>query len=57
MENNGGYYSKLGDDDTVYLWSSSTLSDNTDIAWGVSFGPGGVDVNDKASYNYVRCVR
>ena len=57
MENNGGYYSKLGDDDTVYLWSSSTLSDNTDIAWGVSFGPGGVDGNDKASYNYVRCVR
>ena len=56
-ENNGGYYSKLGDDDNVWLWSSSTLSDFTDYAWYVYFYRGGVLYYDK-SYDYdVRCVR
>ena len=57
MENNGGYYSKLGDDDTVYLWSSSTLSGNTDIAWYVNFSYGYVDFDYKTRSNSVRCVR
>ena len=57
-ENNGGYYSKLGDDDNVYLWSSSTKSDHTNIAWGVLFYYGSVgDTNKDYNYNYVRCVR
>ncbi len=57
--NNGGYYSKLGDDDNVWLWSSSTRSDNTDAAWGVYFRSGRVGSHYK-SYEYdayVRCVR
>ena len=54
-ENDDGYYSKLGDD--VWLWSSSTRSDHTDVAWGVNFGNGYVDSYGKSSNNYVRCVR
>ena len=55
--NNGGYYSKLGDPDGVWLWSSSTKSDNPDLAWGVSFKSGGVSYSDKSYNSYVRCVR
>jgi hypothetical protein len=55
--NNGGYYSKLGDDDKVWLWSSSTISDYPDDAWNVVFKDGLVCDNDKSSNNYVRCVR
>ncbi|MBR4532899.1 DUF1566 domain-containing protein [bacterium] len=55
--NNGGYYSKLGDDDNVYLWSSSTRSDNTSYAWRVDFYYGGVSYNDKGYKIIVRCVR
>lgn len=55
MEN--GYYSKLGDDDTVYLWSSSTLSDGTDNAWFVYFNNGYVSYYDKTGNGNVRCVR
>ena len=56
-ENNGGYYSKLGDDDNVWLWSSSTHSDVPDYAWFVNFIKGNVLYNFK-SYNFhVRCVR
>ena len=55
--NNGGYYSKLGDDDNVWLWSSSTLSDDTAVAWRVSFYYGHVGYDDKTISNDVRCVR
>ena len=56
--NNGGYYSKLGDPDGVQLWSSSTRSVNTDYAWRVGFGSGGVYYDGKTYYYYyVRCVR
>ena len=58
--NNGGYYSKLGDDGDVILWSSSTKSDKTNYAWTVLFDQGGVSSYDK-SYKYddfkARCVR
>ena len=57
MENNGGYYSKLCDDDTVFLWSSSTRSDATHRAWGVGFNYGHVSSYGKYHYYPVRCVR
>ena len=57
---NGGYYSKLGDDD-VALWSSSVRSDNPHYRWYVSFGngSGSVSVTNyyKSSTHSVRCVR
>ena len=56
-ENNGGYYSKLGDDDYVYLWSSSVLSDSSDLAWNVHFLNGNVYNSIKSLTNSVRCVR
>lgn len=56
-KNNGGYYSKLGDDDNVWLWSSSTRSDDTDEAWRVVFNSGGVGSRLKSSSYSVRCVR
>ena len=57
IENNNGYYSKLGDDDSVYLWSSSTISDDTDLAWCVNFENGYVNGYGKSDNSYVRCVR
>jgi len=56
-ENNGGYYSKLGDDDKVLLWSSSVHSGNPTSRWDVDFSDGGVDSNGVGYYYYVRCVR
>ena len=56
-ENNGGYYSKLGDDDNVYLWSSSVLSDSSYYRWHVYFDNGSVNVHNVDDTNYVRCVR
>jgi hypothetical protein len=57
-KNNGGYYSKLGDDDNIWLWSSSTSSDHSDSAWPVGFVDGYVNGSyDKSSSFYVRCVR
>ena len=56
-ENNGGYYSKLGDGDEVVLWSSSTLSDLPDRAWLVVFSNGNVNFFQKLVNYYVRCVR
>lgn len=54
-----GKYSKFGDNKS--LWSSSTLSDNTNRAWGVWFSDGGVGTYSKSytdGNNYVvRCVR
>jgi len=55
--NNGAYYSKLGDPDWVWLWSSSTLSDYPGYAWRVGFNEGRVGDGSKSSNNYVRCVR
>ena len=56
--NNGGYYSKLGDDDNVELWSSSVLSDDSNFRWLVYFGDGSVFANGyKANSINVRCVR
>jgi len=55
--NNSGYYSKLGDDDKVWLWSSSTRSDDTDFAWPVIFESGAVSYRYKSFDYYVRCVR
>ncbi len=58
IENNGGYYSKLGDDDNVWLWSSSTLSDDTNRAWRVGFDDGRVySSHCKSNDDNVRCVR
>lgn len=56
-KNNGGYYSKLGDDDNVALWSSSTKSDATSRAWNVYFDGGYVGSSSKTYNFYVRCVR
>ena len=57
IENNGGYYSKLGDDDNVWLWSSSSQSDFTNFAWFVFFYHGSVSSNLKDGSHDVRCVR
>jgi len=56
MENNGGYYSKLGDDDKVRLWSSSALSDHSNY-WYVSFFSGYITNAGMDYSHYVRCVR
>ena len=56
-QNNGGYYSKLGDDDKVWLWSSSVRSDNSGGAWYVNFNYGDVGYGSKTSSSGVRCVR
>ena len=58
-DNNGGYYSKLGDDDTVWLWSSSAESGSSDFTWQwhLGFGNGYVLVTGIDSNYYVRCVR
>lgn len=54
---NGGYYSKLGDDYDVVLWSSSTLAGNTKHVWGVLFYSGFVGNSRKSNSFNVRCVR
>ncbi|MBO4441511.1 DUF1566 domain-containing protein [bacterium] len=57
-ENNGGYYSKLGDNDYVNLWSSSTsISDGPDYVWLVAFEDGFMYSDYKNNDNDVRCVR
>ena len=58
-ENNDGYYSKLGDDDHVWLWSSSRTTEHDNICerWGVYFGNGKMADCGVASGQYVRCVR
>ena len=57
IENNEGHYSKLGDDDTVSLWSSSARSDKTYYYWLVDFISGSLYSKDEESPYYVRCVR
>ena len=57
-KNAGGYYSKLGDDDQVVLWSSSVRSDDSSCIWVVSFIDGAVTcLSPVISSGYVRCVR
>ncbi len=56
-ENNGGYYSKLGDSDGVWLWSSSVVSDKPNSRWRIGFSSGMVIHNDTIVNFYVRCVR
>ncbi len=60
-EDNGGYYSKLGDDDNVVLWSSSDFEyisgcEATTLVWLVDFSSGEVR-NEEYGYHNVRCVR
>ena len=57
--NNGGYYSKLGDDDTVSLWSSSMNPQyRRGYIWCVNFENGAVSgFCDQPENYYVRCVR
>ena len=50
-----GNYNKLGD--IGGFWSSSVRSDNSDIAWNVVFGYGGVGSYYKGNAYSVRCVR
>ncbi len=56
-----GYYSKLGDGDIVWLWSSSGNSDDPERFWYVSFASGMVGSLLKEGYkgddDSVRCVR
>lgn len=54
---NGGYYSKIGDDDTVSPWSSSSRSDDTERAWFVGFFNGSIRNSQKTVTSDVRCVR
>ena len=56
-ENNSGYYSKLGDGNTVWLWSSSASDNANDEAWGVDFNSAIVEFRGKIGYLDVRCVR
>ena len=55
--NNEGYYSKLGDDGNVWLWSSSTPSDYPFHAWHVNFKNGYVKHYITSDKYFVRCVR
>ena len=56
-KNNGGYYSKLGDPDGVWLWSSSVVSDKPDSRWRIGFSSAFVIQNDVGINFHVRCVR
>ena len=54
---NGSFYSSNCDEDDVALWSSSTLSDNSDSAWGVVYYSAMVGSNKKSGKFYARCVK
>jgi len=56
-ESNGGYYSKLGDPDGIWLWSSSALPDNSNKRWRVGFSTGLVISSEASVGFHVRCVR
>lgn len=52
--NSSGYYSKLGDSET--LWSYSWPTDGgADCSWSVNFSEGAVHIDNE--YLYTRCVR
>jgi TonB family protein len=53
---NGSFYSANCDEHNVSLWSSSTLSDDPDSAWGVVFYSAMVGSNKKSGKFYARCV-
>ena len=55
--NTDGTYSKLGDTENGYFWSSSLLSSDDVGAWSVMFSYGGVYGYGKSGSAYVRCVR
>ena len=55
--NNSGYYSKLGDPDGVWLWSSTALSDDSNKRWRVGFSTGLVISSEASVSFHVRCVR
>ena len=54
---NDGFYSVLEDPDYVGLWSSSSLSDDTNRIWGVVYYSAMVGSNKKSGKLYARCVR
>ena len=54
---NDGYYSKLGDDNNVSLWSSSAYSDYPMQKWIIFFGNAGPSRAGENANEYVRCVR
>ena len=57
IDNNGGYYSRFGDEN-VLLWSSSLLSSNSVVyAWQVDFNDARVYYKSKGYSYSVRCVR
>ena len=53
----GSFYSANCDEDNVALWSSSTLSDNPNSAWGIVYYSAMVGSNKKNGKFYARCVR
>ena len=61
MEIYGGYYSKLGDNFNITLWSSSIEPDYSNAAWVVDFRSGYVlpykGIANSSVFHYVRCVR
>ena len=57
QDEGGTLYSKLGDDDSVWLWSSSIDEENPDGRWIAYFDNGGVGYNDINEAYFVRCVK
>ena len=53
----GSFYSANCDEDSVALWSSSTLSDNPESAWGIVYYSAMVGSNKKNGKFYARCVK
>ena len=52
-----GVYSRFWDGDTIGLWSSSTLSDDPDSAWGIVYYSAMVGSSKKSGKFYARCVK
>ena len=52
---NDGRYSKFGD--TTWFFSSSTLPEDTNLAWRVGFSHGYIGDFNKSNPGYIRCVR
>ena len=58
IEDNDGFYSKLGDDDNVVLWSNSDVDENSNFAWAVNFSNASINTYSKSDdLNEVRCMR
>ena len=56
-ENEEIKYSRLRNNYSYWLWSSSTLSDSGNSAWRIDFSNAEVGDSYKVGENYVRCVR